>query len=414
MDRGPSVIHATDLAGGDRRQGPGHQDRRRRHRRRRDAARSSNPAGFSYPPGFPKGDTKLTTPKVIVAQRLPRPGRGTRTARSRSTRRSRTARTSPASRRATRARTRRPGPTIPPSPNLSGVAPKAWIGNYRVFTVPTPLGHEADTPEIVHAFEAAVADGMNVINFSGGGPQTDPANDAMYETDAQRRARRRRAGDRGRQRPRGLRPRHRRLAGHRARRDLGRRGLELARLRAGAVRHRRPAVARRRADPERRRREAARRVGDARPDDRRRRARSSAPTASPSTRTSAAPPTDPNCGLGTLPDGLADAARSRSSRAASARSSRRRSARQLAGAIGLILVDNRFGEANAIPMPLADPGRDDLRPRRRSSCARYRLAARRPGDDPRLDATSARSRPDRSGVDHELLVRRPDRLRRTC
>jgi subtilisin family serine protease len=27
-----------------------------------------------------------------------------------------------------------------------------------------------------------VADGMNVINFSGGGPQTDPANDAMYET----------------------------------------------------------------------------------------------------------------------------------------------------------------------------------------------------------------------------------------
>src|SRR6185369_1290533 len=52
----------------------------------------------------------------------------------------------------------------------------------RVFTVPTPLGHQANTPEIVHAFEAAVADGMNVINFSGGGPQTDPANDAMYET----------------------------------------------------------------------------------------------------------------------------------------------------------------------------------------------------------------------------------------
>jgi subtilisin family serine protease len=48
--------------------------------------------------------------------------------------------------------------------------------------VPTPLGHQADTPEIVKAFESAVADGMNVINFSGGGPQTDPANDAMYET----------------------------------------------------------------------------------------------------------------------------------------------------------------------------------------------------------------------------------------
>src|SRR5207253_7698408 len=52
----------------------------------------------------------------------------------------------------------------------------------RVFTVPTPFGHEANTPEIIEAFEAAVADGMNVINFSGGGPQTDPANDAMIET----------------------------------------------------------------------------------------------------------------------------------------------------------------------------------------------------------------------------------------
>jgi len=74
------------------------------------------------------------------------------------------------------------GPDHPAVANLAGVAPKAWIGNYRVFTVPTPLGHQANMPEIVSAFESAVADGMNVINFSGGGPQTDPANDAMYET----------------------------------------------------------------------------------------------------------------------------------------------------------------------------------------------------------------------------------------
>src|SRR5581483_11076835 len=71
------------------------------------------------------------------------------------------------------------GSDHPAVANLSGVAPKAWLGNYRVFTEPTPLGHEADTPEILQAFEAAVADGMNVINFSGGGPQTDPANDAL-------------------------------------------------------------------------------------------------------------------------------------------------------------------------------------------------------------------------------------------
>ena len=73
------------------------------------------------------------------------------------------------------------GPDHPATANLSGVAPRAWIGNYRVFTIPTPFGHEADTPEIISAFEAAVADGMNVINFSGGGPETDPANDAMNE-----------------------------------------------------------------------------------------------------------------------------------------------------------------------------------------------------------------------------------------
>ena len=51
-----------------------------------------------------------------------------------------------------------------------------------MFTIPTPLGQSANTPEIVEAFEAAVRDGMDVINFSGGGPQTDPANDAMMET----------------------------------------------------------------------------------------------------------------------------------------------------------------------------------------------------------------------------------------
>jgi subtilisin family serine protease len=64
---------------------------------------------------------------------------------------------------------------------LSGVAPRAQIGNYRVFNVPTPAGHVGNTPEIVAAFEAAVRDGMDVINFSGGGPQVDPASDAIIE-----------------------------------------------------------------------------------------------------------------------------------------------------------------------------------------------------------------------------------------
>ena len=137
--------------------------------------------GFSYPPGFPKGDTKLTTPKVIVARVFPGPVRDANS----------TNPFDPTEPHGTHVSgiaagdegTNAPaGPDHPATANLSGVAPKAWIGNYRVFTVPTPLGHEANTPEIVHAFESAVADGMNVINFSGGGPQTDPANDAMNET----------------------------------------------------------------------------------------------------------------------------------------------------------------------------------------------------------------------------------------
>src|SRR5581483_12455048 len=48
-----------------------------------------------------------------------------------------------------------PGADHPSVTGLRGVAPRAWLGNYRVFTIPTPFGDEADTPEIVAAFESA-------------------------------------------------------------------------------------------------------------------------------------------------------------------------------------------------------------------------------------------------------------------
>ena len=73
------------------------------------------------------------------------------------------------------------GADHPLTTGLSGVAPRAYLGNYRVFNVPTPVGHVGNTPEIVAAFESAVRDGMDVINFSGGGPQTDPRSDALIE-----------------------------------------------------------------------------------------------------------------------------------------------------------------------------------------------------------------------------------------
>jgi minor extracellular serine protease Vpr len=140
-----------------------------------------SPAGMQYPAGFPRGGRRWTTPKVIVARSFPGPGAG---------RRGRFAvdpavsfhGTHVAGIAAGRAGTDAPsGRDHPAVPALSGVAPDAWIGNYRVFTVPTPIGRVANTPEIVAAFEAAIRDGMHVVNFSGGGPEVDPANDALVE-----------------------------------------------------------------------------------------------------------------------------------------------------------------------------------------------------------------------------------------
>jgi subtilisin family serine protease len=180
MDRGPTVINASALEATTGDQGQGIKigvvdtgvDPRNPFLK---------PAGFSYPPGFPRGDKKLTTPKVIVARVFPGPVRDKDSNKALDPSEDHGTHVSGIA--AGDAGTTAPrGADHPATANLSGVAPRAWIGNYRVFTVPTPLGHQANTPEIVHAFESAVSDGMNVINFSGGGPQTDPANDAMYET----------------------------------------------------------------------------------------------------------------------------------------------------------------------------------------------------------------------------------------
>jgi minor extracellular serine protease Vpr len=140
-----------------------------------------SPTGFSYPAGFPRGQTKFTSPKVIVARAFPGPGSGAQGK-------------LPLYRQASfhgthvagiaagdAGTTAPPGPDHPAVAGLSGVAPRAWLGNYRVFNTPTPSGFDAFTPQIVAAFESAVNDGMDVINFSGGGPQVDPISDALVE-----------------------------------------------------------------------------------------------------------------------------------------------------------------------------------------------------------------------------------------
>jgi len=134
-----------------------------------------SPAGFSYPPGFPKCDAADSTshtpdqdceyvsPKVIVAkvfynknhqQNLDAQAiqdHGTHTA----------------------------GiaagiydPTLNAVVNgvniddMSGIAPGAWLGNYNVF----PGGVlDARSEDILNAVDAAVADGMDVLNLSLGG-----------------------------------------------------------------------------------------------------------------------------------------------------------------------------------------------------------------------------------------------------
>ncbi len=139
-----------------------------------------NASGYSYPAGFPKGNTKYTTPKVIVARAFPGPGSGAAGSLPVDPKTSFHG-THVAGIAAGDAGTTAPASNGHPSVSgLTGVAPRAWLGNYRVFTVPTPFGENvADTPEIIEAFESAVRDGMDVINFSGGGPETDPANDAL-------------------------------------------------------------------------------------------------------------------------------------------------------------------------------------------------------------------------------------------
>jgi subtilisin family serine protease len=65
---------------------------------------------------------------------------------------------------------------------LSGIAPDAYIGNYKVLTTPTPsFGLDGNAPEIAAGIEAAVRDGMDVINLSIGEPEIAPQRDLVVK-----------------------------------------------------------------------------------------------------------------------------------------------------------------------------------------------------------------------------------------
>jgi minor extracellular serine protease Vpr len=117
-----------------------------------------NDGGFTAPDGFPRGDAKYTNNKVIVARSyvsmLPNAdpdlspadhvGHGTATA-------------------MVAAGLQAVGPLA----TISGVAPRAYLGSYKVFGSPS-ANPSASEDAVIAAIDDAVADGMDVINLSLG------------------------------------------------------------------------------------------------------------------------------------------------------------------------------------------------------------------------------------------------------
>ncbi len=135
-----------------------------------------NPSGYSYPPGFPKGVVGYTTPKVIVARAFAPPGETWQYAK--------TPFDPVYSDHATHVAGIAAGDytvdAVPGTAVLSGIAPRAYIGNYKVYTYPTDeFGLDGNAPEIAAGVEAAVADGMDVINLSLGEPEIAPSRDIV-------------------------------------------------------------------------------------------------------------------------------------------------------------------------------------------------------------------------------------------
>jgi subtilisin family serine protease len=136
-----------------------------------------DPAGYAMPAGFPKGQTQFTSTKVIVARAFPPPGadwpghelafHGDESAHG--THVAGIAAGNP--------------DTVADLGNarlrVSGVAPRAYVGNYNALTVPSSFGLNGNAPELVAAIEAAVADGMDVINLSLQEAEIEPSRDVV-------------------------------------------------------------------------------------------------------------------------------------------------------------------------------------------------------------------------------------------
>jgi subtilisin family serine protease len=130
--------------------------------------------GYRMPRGFPKGQKRFTSAKIIVARAFaPRRPKwkyaGTPFDPINSDHATHVAGIAAGNHR-----------TQSEGGRISGVAPRALIGNYKVLTVPTGgFGLNGNSAEIVAGIEAAVRDGMDVINLSLGESEIEPSRDIV-------------------------------------------------------------------------------------------------------------------------------------------------------------------------------------------------------------------------------------------
>ena len=131
--------------------------------------------GFPMPRGYPKGQRAFTSGKVIVARAFAPASPRWRFARRPFDPQLSAHATHVAGIAAGNYRTSTGGST-----RVSGVAPKAYLGNYKVLTIPTPgFGLNGNSAEIIAGIEAAVRDGMDVINLSLGEAEVEPSRDLV-------------------------------------------------------------------------------------------------------------------------------------------------------------------------------------------------------------------------------------------
>ncbi len=139
-----------------------------------------SPSGFAMPPGFPKGNRAYTTSKVIVARVFAPPGADWPYAKLPFDPTESEHGTHVAGIAAGDHGVAAGGPAG--EVKVSGIAPRAYIGNYRIGTIPTAgFGLDGNSPEIAAAIEQAVKDGMNVINLSYGEPEITPSRDIVVQ-----------------------------------------------------------------------------------------------------------------------------------------------------------------------------------------------------------------------------------------